>query len=119
MKKRNYKFHKIVLFLILPVFAFVIAYGFWHISQEDKLLENESIETVAKVTDIYSSSRGTWVKYEFNVCGKIFSNSMKYLNIYGALEPGDKFKIVFAESDPAVNRVLRNEDKSLIMIKIE
>lgn len=117
MKKGNDKFQKIVLFLILPVFAFVIVYGFWYTSQEDKLLENESKETVAKVTDVYSSSRGTWVKYEFKVSGKIFSNSMKYLNIYGALEPGDKFKIVYAENDPTVNRVLRNEDKSLIMVR--
>lgn len=117
MKERIFKFQNIVLFLILPAFAFVIVYGFWHTSQEDRLLKNESKVTVAKVTDVYSSSRGTWVKYEFNVSGKIFSNSMKYLNIYGALETGDKFKIVYAESDPTVNRVLRNEDKSLVMVR--
>lgn len=116
MKKRNSKSQKIALFIILSAFVIFLIHGFWLLSQEEKLLKSERQETVAKVTEVYSSSRGRWVKFEFYVGGKTFSNSMKYLNIYGALEPGDKFKIVYAESDPSVNRVLRNEDKSLIMI---
>ena len=117
MKKRIFKFQNIVLFLILPAFILVNAYGFWLTSQEEKLLKSERQETVAIVTDVYSSSRGTWVEYEFFVGGKTFSNSIKYLNIYGALGTGDKFKIVYVNSDPTVNRVLRNEDKSLIMVR--
>lgn len=119
MKKRIFKFQNIVLFLILPAFILVNAYGFWLTSQEEKLLKSERQETVAIVIDLYSSSRGRWVKFEFYVDGKTFFNSMPYLKAYGSLMPGDKFKIAYAESDPTVNRVLRNEDKSLIMVKIE
>ena len=116
-RRTNDKKNLYLLIGVLVPFVLFIAYGFWYISVEEKILEKERVEGVATVIDVYSSSRGTWVKFEFSVGLETYQNSMKYLNSYGNLKQGDRFKIVYAENNPTINRVIRNKDKTLIKIR--
>ena len=116
-RQTNDKKNFYLLIGVLVPFLLFLAYGFWYISVEERVLEKERVEGIATVIDVYSSSRGTWVKFEFSVGLETYQNSMKYLNSYGNLKKGDRFKIVYAENNPTINRVIRNKDKTLIKIR--
>ncbi len=99
--------------ILVPLIGF-ITYGFLRTGQEDKLLEREPVYTTAVIADIYVGTKARdFVRYEFDVDGKIYDGHQRFYPQFELIQIGDTCEVVHARSNPEINELLTNKDKSL------
>ena len=103
--------------ILVPLLGFV-TYGFLRTGQENKLLDQESCNTIALIADTYVGTKARdFVRYEFIVDGVMFDGHQRYYPQFELVEIGDTCEVIYAKSNPNINKLLTNKDKSLKIIQ--
>ena len=99
--------------ILVPLLGFVI-YGFWYTNQEDRLLKEEPVYSTAIIVETYVGTKvRNFVRFEFSISDKIYDGHQQYFPKIENIEVGDTCEVVYAKSNPEINRLLTNDDKSL------
>lgn len=106
-KNYNSNRHKIEFFIYLILFIGIIIVGLYVKNkgkEEDKTLDKKGCLTKGIVVSIRYSTRGEWIRYEYQIDGKKFKDTK---NTYKKnIKVGDIYKIEYLPSDPEVNRII-------------
>ncbi len=99
--------------ILVPLIGFVI-YGFWYTNQEDRLLKEEPVYSTAIIVETYVGTKvRNFVRFEFSISDKIYDGHQQYFPKIENIEVGDTCEVVYVKSNPKINRLLTNDDKSL------
>ena len=100
MKNKKLQF-RILIILIISL----ICFGFWNSLKEKNELKNPK-STIGIITEIEERfQRGFFVKYEFEVNGKKYSENQKLTIKKESIKIGDKFQIKYSEKKPEYNEL--------------
>ncbi len=105
-KKKEHKKVDIEFLIYLFLFTTLMIFGLIAKrkgANEIEQLKKYGVKTVGEIYFIQKTTRGTWVKYFFQVQNKTYKGTdmtyTKYLSV------GQKYEVVYLPSDPNINRM--------------
>ncbi len=106
------QFLKLALILI-PLVGFIV-FVLVGLSERQKELKENPVFCKGFIIDIYVGTKARdFVKYEFMVNDKRFIGHQEYYPKIDKVEIGDSCQIVYAKTNPDINEILTNSDKTL------
>ena len=102
--------------LFSSILGFIIV-GICVVNEEDKLLEENPVHSLAIVVETYVGAKARdYVRYEFVVNDKVYDGHQNYLPYKQPVEIGDTCEVVYAVSNPKISRLL-TDDNNLLKLK--
>ena len=109
-----YKKQLITLLSILIPFIGLILYIFLGLNNRQKQLEQNPIDGIAVIVDTYAGTKARdFVRYEFTFNGKIYDGHQIYYPNLESVEIGDTCEVIFAKTNPEINKLVINENNRL------
>lgn len=113
MKKDIKKQITTLLFIFIPLIGFILFVLIGLYQRQDQL-EKEPIYTTGIIVETYIGTKVRhFVRFEFLINDKIFDGHQQFFPRIENVELGDTCEVVFAKSNPEINAILTNKDKSL------
>jgi len=101
----------IALILSWIIFLSVISIGFYVMHKDNKELEANPVYGYAVIVDTYIGAKAkSYVKYEFRVGHRFFTGVQKYMPHKEYFNVGDTCEVVYAKTNPKINRLLEDEN---------
>lgn len=99
------------------VFLTVVGMCLFYVRWEDRILEENPVYGYAIIVDMYLGAKAReYVKYEFIVNGVVYVGHQGYMYHKEMINIGDSCEVVYAASNPKINKLLKDENK-LIKVK--
>lgn len=113
MNKGTKKQLLIILCLFIPLIGFVVFIKLG-LNQREKQLERESAYTTAVIIDTYVGTKvREFVKYEFEANSKHYVGHQQYFPKIESVSIGDTCEVVYAKSNPEINKLITDKDRRL------
>ena len=113
MKKETKKLIITAAVLNFLLIGFIIV-GIYVVNEEDKLLEQSPVYSFAIIAETYVGAKARhFVRYEFVVNGKVYDGHESYMSHRQFINIGDTCEVVYAESNPEINRLITDDNNFL------
>lgn len=111
MKKINTTIKAMIIWGLL---LSVILVGLFIVRKENQELEMNPVYDYAVIVEMYVGTKARdFVKYEFRFGNEIFYGSQSYMAHKECILIGDSCEVVYASTNPKINRLLTYENKFL------
>jgi hypothetical protein len=111
---------KSVIFVVLLwsiIIGFIVT-GLIIITKQDRELEKSPIYSYAVIVDKYVGAKAKdYVRFEFEVNGRIIDGHQAYMPHKQHVNIGDSCEIVYAGTNPEINRILKDENRLLKLVR--
>ena len=101
---------RLASFVSIGFLVFIVIFAFLGQRQ----LKKEPVYCIGIVVRTYNGTRNRdFVRYEFNANGRVYVGDQQYFPQTQSIEIGDTCEVVYARTNPEINRLLKNENNTL------
>jgi hypothetical protein len=111
---------KSVIFVVLlwSIIIGFIAFVYLGLNRRNKELEKSPVYSYAVIVDKYVGAKAKdYVRFEFEVNGRIIDGHQAYMPHKQHVNIGDSCEIVYAGTNPEINRILKDENSLLKLVR--
>jgi hypothetical protein len=111
---------KSVIFVVLlwSIIIGFIAFVYLGLNRRNKELEKSPVYSYAVIVDKYVGAKTKdYVRFEFEVNGRIVDGHQAYMPHKQHVTIGDSCEIVYAGTNPEINRILKDENRLLKLVR--
>jgi hypothetical protein len=116
----DFKNKKSVIFVVLLwsiIIGFIVT-GLLIVAKEDKELEKSPVYSYGVIVDKFIGAKAKdYVRFEFEVNRKIYDGNQAYMPHKQLVNVGDSCEIVYAGTNPEINRILKDENNLLKLVR--
>ena len=102
-----------LLFILIPFIGFIL-FILLGLNNRQKQLEQNTVFGIAVIVDTYSGTKARdFARYEFTFNGEIYNGHQIYYPNLESVEIGDTCEVIFAKTNPEINKLVVNENNRL------